>query len=254
MAIDSDTICKHLAEISGETISKDIKDALSDQNNLPGLKDELLELLKNCLEIKMDPGPSLAAENVWQYTGFNVFLSEIIKDVEARSKSSDVHDIHIIGVNVYIDTDVTMHGKNLAIGGEYVQFLKKADGSKIAIDLSGVAGVDGPVVTTTAKDGSNAEIIMDYPPGFPRELLSHPFFRGIPKVQVGQKLAEPGGPGDNGHHVQGASRAEIFVSRTRNPLKALTVILSVRSTFLAVREERGPMVGLQERVEMEKRG
>ncbi|MBS4169097.1 hypothetical protein [Parachlamydia sp. AcF125] len=152
LAFEKECPLKSLEEIMEEAVPADLQVEI----------DELDEVLQNALEIECSPPQVM--EHVLQIKGSNIFLSQV-KDVIEKTcgRRDDIQDVHIIGVNVYIDTSLTLPGINLAIGGEYVEFLSDKGGSgqekpekPLSIDLSGKGGKKGADLNLgRAADGRN---------------------------------------------------------------------------------------------------
>ena len=116
---------------------------------------EIGEVLKDALDLDLPPVKT--KDNVLHITGRNIFLSQIKTKIEnSLAANPGIQDIHIVGVHVYVDTSITIKGMNLALGGEYLEFIKDADNHKLKIDLTGKDGTPGAEVPSTrAQDARN---------------------------------------------------------------------------------------------------
>jgi len=116
---------------------------------------EIKEVLDDALELSLPPGE--VQGNVLQITGRNIFLSQIKSTIEQTlSATKGIQDVHIVGVNIYVDSSIKLKGMNLALGGEYLEFIKDEAGKPLHIDLSGKGGALGAVVPTErARDAQN---------------------------------------------------------------------------------------------------
>ena len=120
------------------------------RENLERAYAELAELLQAALP---DPEPQWhSSGHVLQVTGSNLFLSTLIDRIlQERSRGGSLlREVHILGLNVYIDLSFRCPGLNVGLGGEYVEWLmqQSAEGErqKITFDLSGNPGADAPQV------------------------------------------------------------------------------------------------------------
>lgn len=149
--MDRAHILRTLADIIGEGISPDLEI----------VEEEIVEILENALEIEIKP-PKVQ-ENVLHIYGQNIFLSQIKETIKkCLAKDQTIHDIHIMGIHVYVDTNIEWPGINLAIGGQYVECLLnkgksgRKDPTRLKINLSGKDGVNGPQLNMgPAANGNN---------------------------------------------------------------------------------------------------
>jgi len=141
--------------------------------NLVLQKDDITEI-KDHLESVLDLNVRLMPiqQNVLQINGRNIFLSEILSQIKTTCSGKKVQDIHIVGVNIYVDVNLTFHGVNFAFGGEYIQAIKDKDGQLLTIDLSGENGTNAPLVS-------------------------------VPKAADARHHGESGAPGEDGNDGQG---------------------------------------------------
>lgn len=149
--IKSETILQLLAEIIEESIDP----------NLLIVNEEIDEILNTALEIVVKT--SKINDDVFQITGNNVFLSQVIETIKKACKNDpSIHNIHILGINVYVDIDLYLPGINVALGGEHGEFLmdKGVSGRDnprpLSINLSGNKGENGPPLNLAkAGDGNH---------------------------------------------------------------------------------------------------
>lgn len=150
--IDRDSLRKTLGEIIGITISPEITVDPAD----------IAKILEFILDD--DVQTHKVHDHILKITGTTIFLSTIQELMKsALIETNQIRDVHVIGANIYIDTDVKLPRINLAIGGQHVEFLwDKSAGDQakkaITIDLSGKAGEDGaPPPATAAANGNNPQ-------------------------------------------------------------------------------------------------
>lgn len=126
---------------------------------------EIKEHLESVLDLNLPPAKVDNDNHILEFTGKNIFLSEILAKINSSLSRTKIQDIHIVGLNVYVDTSLTFQGINLAIGGEYIQFMPDKSGTLLTIDLSGKDGEHAQDVTTakaanatqTGQSGTSGE-------------------------------------------------------------------------------------------------
>jgi len=138
--MDQSAILASLKEIAGADL---VPDSLVFTEARVG---EIVEILEAALDKEISPFQ--VKDHVLQIFGSNIFLSEIKGKIETALRADPaIYDVHIMGLQVYLDTSIKLSGINLAVGGEYIQFMpyKGLNGrdkaQKISFDLRGSLGI-----------------------------------------------------------------------------------------------------------------
>ncbi len=142
--VSADFLLDSLQKVTQEAVEEVASQYIRD--HLDFALPELSEIFSNALaeNIKVMP----IEKNILTIKGSNIFVSEIKKHIPKEG----LYDVHIIGVNVYVDESILAPSLNIAIGGEYIEFIKDKNGGKITLNLAGEPGSPGEVHTKIKAD------------------------------------------------------------------------------------------------------
>lgn len=142
--IDQRTLIRNLEELTGDEIVMDASILTKERIA------EIAEILEAALDKEIQPFQ--VKDHVLQIFGTNIFVSEIKEKIERELREHPaIRDVHIIGLQVYLDTSLKWPGINFGVGGEYVQFMLSQEPGedakkKITVDLSGKPGKSGAIL------------------------------------------------------------------------------------------------------------
>ncbi|CAF0958708.1 unnamed protein product [Adineta steineri] len=133
----------------------------SDENEIPF---QLLLIIQDSLsepEINID-GSNLIV------TTYNIFLSDIIRNIQTKIKDLNIQTVTFYGTNVFIDLSLEneyWHGINLICGSDVIDFVKEEPNTKITINLTGKKGADGKDAENQPDAKRESEDGLDGLPG-----------------------------------------------------------------------------------------